>query len=87
MKYAKTMMTYLNYNNETYYDFNMVAHILRVHVSQLKRDIKRYGFATGDYIKYKNRHLYSQNAVIDFIVFLVEENVKTGIADNSGAGK
>jgi len=53
----------------------------------LKRDIKRYGFATGDYIKYKNRHLYSQNAVIDFIVFLVEENVKTGIADNSGAGK
>ena len=87
MKYVKTMMTYINNDNQVYYDFNMVAHILRVHASQLKRDIKKYGFTAGDYIKYKNRHLYSQNAVIDFIVFLVEENVKTGIADNGGACK
>jgi len=86
MKYGKTMMTYINYNNEVYYDFNTLTEILRVHPSYLKRAIKQYGFSKDDYTEYNNRYLYSQNAVIDFIVFLVAEKVKTG-ADNSGDGK
>lgn len=80
------MMTYINYNNEVYYDFNTLAEILRVHPSFLKRAIKQYGFSKDEYTKYNNRHLYNENAVIDFIVFLVAERVKTD-ANNNGSGR
>ena len=65
-------MTY-NTNNEVYYDFNMIADLLHFHPSYLKREIKKYGFTSGDYIKYKNRHLYTQNALVDFIIFIVKQ--------------
>jgi hypothetical protein len=55
----------------------MLTEIFRVHPSSLKTSIKKYGFSAKDYIKYKNRHLYSQNAVVDFVVYLVAEKLKT----------
>ena len=65
-------MTYINNNSEVYYDFNMITDLLHFHPSYLKREIKKYGFTAGDYIKYKNRHLYTQNALVDFIIFIVK---------------
>ena len=72
------MMTYINHNNEVYYDFNTLAEIFHVHPSYLKRVIKQYGFSKKDYTRYNNRYLYSQDAVIDFVIFLITEKVKTG---------
>ncbi len=66
-------MTYINNDNEVFYDFNMITDILQIHPSYLKREIKKYGFAATEYQKYKNRHLYSQQAIVDFIVFLVTQ--------------
>ena len=71
------MITYQTNKNEVFYDFRMLAEILRVNPSYLKRAIKNYGFSTKDFIKYKNRHLYRQNEVIDFVVYLVAEKLKT----------
>jgi hypothetical protein len=71
------MITYQNSTNEAFYDFEMLMNILRVPPSYLKRVIKNYGFSEMDFIKYKNRHLYRQNAVIDFVVYLVSEKLKT----------
>lgn len=86
MKYVKTMMTYTNNNNEVYYDFNTLSAILHAHPSYLKRVIKQYGFSKEGYTKYNNRYLYRQEAVIDFIVFLVTDKTKTGADIDSGAG-
>ena len=71
------MITYTNNQNELYYDFKMIADIFRIHPSCLKRQLKKYRFTASDYVKYKNRHLYSQNAVVDFVVFLAGEQIKT----------
>ena len=71
------MITYQNTSNEAFYDFKMLTDILRVHPSYLKSSIKKYGFTKKDFIKYQNRHLYSQNAVIDFVVYLAAEKLKT----------
>lgn len=66
------MITYQDNTKKTYYDFTMLASILRVHPSNLKRAMKGYGFTDNDFIKYNNRHLYSENAVVEFIVYLVK---------------
>jgi len=71
------MITYQTSKNEVFYDFKMLTDILRVHPSYLKRVIKRYGFLETDYIKYKNRHLYHEKAVVDFVTYLVAEKLKT----------
>ena len=65
----------ITYNNDTevLYDFNMITDLLGSHPSYLKRAIKNYGFNSNDYIKYQNRHLYKQSAVVDFIIFLVKK--------------
>ena len=67
------MMTYINNENEVYFDFNMIADLLSIHPSLLKREMKKYAFTKEQYIKYKNRHLYSLNVVTDFIVYFIEE--------------
>ncbi len=69
------MITYQDNFNSTYYDFKTLTEILRVHPSYLKREIKKYGFTNTDYVRYNNRYLYSQNAVINFIVYLVKEKL------------
>ncbi len=66
-------MTYINNNSEVYYDFNMIMDLLHFHPSYLKREIKKYGFTANEYIKYKNRHLYTQNALVDFIIYIVQQ--------------
>jgi len=71
------MITYINTNNEVYYDFNMIMDLLHFHPSYLKRVIKKYGFTPDEYIKYKNRHLYTQNALVDFIIFIVKQKTIT----------
>ena len=74
------MITYQANNKESaFYDFKMLTEILRVHPSFLKRAIKRYHFSTTDYILYGNRHLYRQDAIVDFVVFLVTEKIVTDI--------
>ncbi len=65
-------MNYLN-NNIYYYDTRMIQDILRVNLSHLKREMKKYGFSSEDYIRHKNLHLYNQEALIEFIVFLTNE--------------
>lgn len=72
-------MTYTNNNNEVFYDFKMIAELLRVHPSYLQREMKKYSFSASDYVRYQNRHLYTQNAVIDFVIFLVKDDVSTDI--------
>lgn len=67
------MMTYINNETEIYYDFNMITDILPIHSSLLKREMREYGFSNDQYIKYKNRHLYTLNSVADFIVYLLEK--------------
>lgn len=69
------MITYINNETEVYYDFNMINDILPIHTSILKREMKKYGFKKDEYVKYKNRHLYTLNSVTDFIVFLIKNKV------------
>jgi len=69
------MITYINNETEVYYDFNMINHILNIHPSHLKREMGKYGFTKDQYIKYKNRHLYTLNSVTDFIVFIIKNKV------------
>jgi len=71
------MITYQTSKNEVLYDFKMLTDVLRVHPSYLKRVIKEYGFKETDYIRYKNRHLYCENAVVEFVTYLVAEKLKT----------
>ncbi len=64
-------MIIYNNNMEALYDFNMIVELTGANPSFLNRAIKKYGFKSNEYVKYQNRHLYKQSAVIDFIVFLV----------------
>ena len=73
------MTTYINSNNQRLYDANMIAKILRVNMAYLKREMKKYRFSEGSYIKYFNRHLYNEIAVINFISFLVKEQIEKEI--------
>jgi len=70
----------ITYNNDTevLYDFNMIAELLGSHPSYLKREIKNYGFKSSEYVRYQNRHLYKQSAVVDFIIYLVKKKSNTG---------
>ena len=69
------MITYHDYTNGIYYDFQTLASILRVTPSYLKRAISKYGFDESDFIRYNNRHLYAENAVVDFIIYLIIEKL------------
>lgn len=73
------MMTYTTNKNEVFYDFNMIAELLRVHPSSLKRAIKKYAFNESDYIRYQNRNLYSQDAVIDFTIYIITNKLITDV--------
>ncbi len=74
------MMTYRNNLNEVFYDFTMISDIFGVHASTLKREIKNYSFVEDDLIRYKNRYLYSQSGVVDFIVYLVKKKLQTDLS-------
>jgi len=65
----------------------MLSAILRVHPSYLKRKIKKFGFTDTDYISYCNRHLYSQNSVVDFIVYLAKEKLYTDLHKSEQAAQ
>ncbi len=73
------MITYTNTKNELLYDFTMVAELLRVNSSYLKRAVKKYSFKENDCIKYKNRYLYTQSAIVDLVVFLVTNRLITDV--------
>ena len=74
-----TMMTYRNNMNEAYYDFTMIADFLNIHPSILKRELKQFPFLGDNMLKYKNRHLYSQDGVVDFVVYLTEKKLRTDL--------
>ena len=73
------MMTYRNNNNAIYYDFSMLADLLRMHPSILKKELKGHTFLDDELLKYKNRHLYSQNGVVGFILYLAERKLQTDL--------
>lgn len=73
-------MTYRNNLNEVFYDFTMISDIFKVHPSTLKREIKNYSFIEHDLIKYKNRYLYSQSGVVDFIAHLIKKKLETDLS-------
>ena len=72
------MVTY-NDGREVLYDFNMIAELIGRHPSYLKREIKNYDFKSNEYVRYQNRHLYKQSAVVDFIIFLVNRERNTAV--------
>jgi len=73
------MMTYRNNNNGIYYDFAMLTDLLHIHPSSLKRELKEHTFSDDELLKYKNRHLYSQNGVVGFILYLAERKLQTDL--------
>ena len=72
-------MKYVDTNHEIYYDRYMLQQILSVNLSSLKEKMKRYNFPQNSYIKYQNKHLYKEQAVLDFIVFLVTHRLENDI--------
>ena len=60
-------MKYSNTKQENYYDTYMLKEILQVNLSFLKLEMKRYRFPKSSYVKYQNKHLFTETAIIDFI--------------------
>ncbi len=71
----------MRYNNinENFYDTHMLKEILQVNLSYLKREMKLYQFPANSYIKYQNKHLYTEPAIIDFIHSLVRNRLEKDI--------
>ena len=76
-------MTYKNSKNEIFYDIHLLTQILGVNLSYLKREMKKYGFAKSSYIKYNNKHLYTEAVIIDFINSLVVISLEKDIKELS----
>lgn len=72
-------MTYKNSKNEIFYDTHLLTKLLGVNSSYLKREIKRHGFSQTSYIKYNNKHLYTEEAIIDFINCLIVRSIEKDI--------
>ncbi len=70
------MITYNNNLTERLYDINMIKDLLGLNLSFLKRQIKGYNFPPESYIKYKNKHLFKEEPLIDFIDYLVKKQVQ-----------
>ena len=76
------MIVYSDPNtNERLYDTHTLRKTLNVSLSYLKRELRKYPFKEGDYIRFKNLHLYKENSVIDFIEYLVENRLENEIKD------
>ena len=76
-------MTYKNSKNEIFYDTYLLTKILGVNLSYLKREMKKYQFPRSSYIKYNNKHLYTEAAIIDFINSLVVSSLEKDIRELS----
>ena len=74
------MITYNNNQDETCFDSTMIAEILQMHPSSLKRELKQFNFSGSNLIKYKNRHLISKDGLVDFILFLVRKKLQTDLS-------
>jgi hypothetical protein len=72
-------MKYSNNNQEKFYDMHMLNEILQVNISFLKRQMKLYQFPISSYIKYQNKHLFTEPAVIDFIIYLAKQRAEKDI--------
>ena len=70
-------MKYTIHTGENYIDALTLKRLLQIDPSKLKREIKKY-FKPEDFIKYNNKHLYKEDAVIGFIYYLLTENVVKG---------
>lgn len=55
---------------QRYFDTTMLQAILSISASKLKREMLKYGFVEDDYIKYNNRFLIKEMAVIDFMDYM-----------------
>jgi len=72
-------MKYSNTKQENYYDTHMLKEILQVNLSFLKLEMKRYRFPKSSYVKYQNKHLFTETAIIDFIDYLVKNRIEKDI--------
>ena len=70
-------MKYTIHTGENYIDALTLKRLLQIEPSKLKREIKKY-FKPEDFIKYNNKHLYKEDAVIGFIYYLLTGNVAKG---------
>jgi len=68
-------MRYTIHTGENYIDTLTLKQLLQMEPSKLKREMGRY-FTTEDYIKYNNKHLYKETAVVDFICHLLLKNIE-----------
>ena len=72
-------MLYYTNNHQDYYDTTMLASLLGIHKSKLKRELIKFDLKERDYIVYNNRHLILEDAVIrligQMIGYSLNENV------------
>lgn len=67
-------MRYTTHTGEKYIDTITLKQVLQIEPSKLKREMKKY-FTIEDYIKYNNKHLYKEEAVIDFICHILVRSI------------
>ena len=75
-------MKYTIHTGENYIDALTLKSLLQIEPSKLKREMKKY-FKPEDFIKYNNKHLYKEDAVIGFITYLLTDNFSKGKKNDS----
>lgn len=75
------MIVYINVDkNQCLFDTTMLSKLLRISPSKVKRECLLFGFNADDYVMYKNRFLFKEDAVIRFMDFLVEKKILNEMA-------
>ena len=65
-----------NISNENYYDCSMIQERLNINRSVLQNLMNQYDFNSNDYVVYKNRFLYSESSLINFIEHILKRKSK-----------
>lgn len=74
-------MKYTTHTGENYIDTLTLKRLLRIEPSKLKREIKKH-FKKEDFIRYNNKHLFREDAVIDFIGYLLINSISENETKN-----
>jgi|GEM_PF-3198181 len=63
-------------SNENYYDCSMIQERLNINRSVLQNLINQYHFNSNDFVVYKNRFLYSESSLVNFIEHILKRKSK-----------
>jgi len=63
-------------SNENYYDCSMIQERLNINRSVLQNLMNQYHFNSNDYVVYKNRFLYSESSLVNFIEHILKRKSK-----------